>query len=47
MRSSGNSEFDESVLEAFRHTQMPPPPDHRGDTHELIFDMRDEDEGSP
>ena len=43
LHSSGNSDFDDSVLEAFRHTQMPPRPDHRGDTHELIFNMRDED----
>jgi colicin import membrane protein len=42
-RSSGNSEFDESVLEAFRHTQMPPRPDHRGETDTLTINMRDED----
>jgi colicin import membrane protein len=43
LRSSGNSDFDESVLDAFRHTSMPPRPDHRGETNTLTFKMRDED----
>ncbi|MGD1031873.1 MAG: cell envelope integrity protein TolA [Opitutaceae bacterium] len=47
VNSSGNGEFDEAVLEAFRHTQMPPRPDHRGEMDSLTINMRDEDEGSP
>jgi len=43
VRSSGNSDFDNSVLEAFRHIQMPPRPDHRGETVTLTFNLRDED----
>ena len=43
VRSSGNSDFDDSVLEAFRHIQMPPRPDHKGETVTLTFNLRDED----
>jgi colicin import membrane protein len=43
VHSSGNSDFDDSVLEAFRHIQMPPRPDHKGETDTLTFSLRDED----
>jgi len=46
VRSSGNSDFDESVIEAFRHTQMPARPDHRSDMDTLTINMRDEDSES-
>ena len=43
LRSSGNAEFDQSVLDAFRHTHAGPRPDGRSDEKELEFRMRDED----
>jgi colicin import membrane protein len=45
LRTSGNSEFDQSVLEAFAHTHMPSRPDHRSDMKEMTFKMHDEDAG--
>jgi TonB family protein len=42
-RSSGNREFDESVLEAFRRMRsIGPTPNHRADTWTVNFKMRDE-----
>ena len=43
LRSSGNAAFDESVLEAFRHTHVGRRPDGRSDEKELVFRMREED----
>jgi colicin import membrane protein len=43
LNSSGNAEFDRSVLEALGRVRMPPPPDGRGDTHDILFKMRDEE----
>ena len=43
LRSSGNPEFDRSVLEAFKHTRVGARPDRRSDMKELEFRMRDED----
>ena len=45
IRSSGNKEFDQSVLEAFAHTHMPSRPDKRSDMKEMTFKMHDEDSG--
>jgi colicin import membrane protein len=43
-RSSGNAEFDQSVLAAFRKiAAMPRRPDERGDVREVTFRMRDEE----
>jgi colicin import membrane protein len=43
-RSSGNAEFDQSVLAAFRRiTWLGPRPDNRSDTWRLIFRMRELD----
>lgn len=42
-KSSGNREFDESVLEAFRHVKsIGPPPDGKSDTWTVTFRMREE-----
>ena len=43
VRSSGNAEFDRSVLEAVRKTRVGPRPDGHSDEKELEFRMRDED----
>jgi colicin import membrane protein len=45
IRSSGNKDFDQSVLEAFAHTHMPSRPDKRSDMKEMTFKMHDEDSG--
>ena len=45
LRSSGNAEFDQSVLQAFAHTRMPSRPDHHSDIKEMTFKMHDEDAG--
>jgi colicin import membrane protein len=45
IRSSGSADFDEAVLEAFRHTtSIGPRPDGKGDTKETEFDLHQEDE---
>ena len=45
IRSSGSSDFDQSVLEAFARTHsIGPPRGGRGDSAKLEFKMRDEDE---
>ena len=44
IQSSGDAEFDQSVVVAFRSiTSIGPRPDGRGDTHEATFSMRDTD----
>jgi len=45
IRSSGNKDFDQSVLEAFAHTHMPSRPDKHSDMKEMTFKMHDEDSG--
>ena len=45
-RSSGSSEFDRSVLEAFSRTRsIGARPDKKGEALELEFKMREEDSG--
>jgi TonB family protein len=42
VKSSGNAEFDESVIRAIRSvTSIGPRPDNRSDTKEVTFNMRD------
>ncbi len=41
IQSSGDAEFDRSVIAAFRATSIGPRPDGRGDTHEATFSMKD------
>ena len=42
-RSSGNRDFDESILEAFRNITWPGPrPDHKSDQWRLTFRMKEE-----
>jgi len=45
IRSSGNKDFDQSVLEAFAHIHMPSRPDKHSDMKEMTFKMHDEDSG--
>jgi TonB family protein len=41
-RSSGNAEFDRSVLEAFARVRMPPRPDRKTDEVRLTFRIREQ-----
>ena len=44
--SSGSADFDRAVLEAIgRYRSIGPRPDHKGETVNLIFRMKEEDEG--
>jgi len=45
VRSSGNADFDQSVLEAFRRTtSIGPRPDGKGETVTMEFDLREDDQ---
>ncbi len=43
VRSSGNSDFDQSVIEAFSRVSMPARPDGKTDTIKLVFRMKELD----
>lgn len=43
VRSSGNSDFDQSVIEAFARVSMPARPDGKTDTIKLVFRMKELD----
>lgn len=45
VKSSGSAEYDRSVLDAIKQVKMPARPDHKSDTIEFIFSMRDRGEG--
>jgi colicin import membrane protein len=42
--SSGNAEFDHTIVEALRYVKVPAPPVHKGDTYDIDFSSKGDDD---